>query len=132
LAAAAERGAHVAPEKGTWTKAASRKKGAPKAQKGAKTAEKEARADAKWASAKEAKPASTKASKPKQVSEAREGSRTATVLELLRRAKGAALEEIMKASRRKRKGSTLRLPNSGECCGAAHVARENLGWSRRL
>ena len=75
----AAQGAHVAPEKGASKKGASRKKGAPQ---GAKVARKAAR--------KAAKPAPGKA-KP------RAESKGAKVQEMIRRAKGATLAEIMKA-----------------------------------
>ena len=78
----AAQGAHVAPEKGASKKGASRKKGPPKGAKAAKGA-KPAR--------KAAKPAPGKA-KP------RAESKGAKVQEMMRRAKGATLAEIMKTT----------------------------------
>src|ERR1035437_7843040 len=91
---AAQPGAHVAPEKGASKKAASQKKRGPKANQGAKKAAptKEAKHAAKQAP----KPAVKKA--PKPATEAREGSKKATILELMRRPKGATLTEIAKAT----------------------------------
>ena len=98
-ATAAQPGAHVAPEKGASKKAASQKKRGPKANQGAKKAAptKEAKHAASKHAAKQApKPAVKKA--PKPATEAREGSKKATILELMRRPKGATLTEIAKAT----------------------------------
>lgn len=80
--AVAEQGAQNAPEQAPSRKGASQKKGAPKAKQGAK----QARASTKVA--KIANPAAV----------AREGSKKAIVLNLLRRENGATLAEIMKAT----------------------------------
>src|ERR1035438_6788054 len=99
-AAVAEQGAHVAPETTASKKAASQKKSAPKANRGAqKTAAKRAAQPAarKGAVQKPAQPTSKKASPPATV--ARDGSKKAMILELLRRPKGATVTEIAKATR---------------------------------
>ena len=91
-ATVAEQGAHVAPKKTSPKKAATRKKGAPKAHKTAKGGK----------TKKEAKPASKQVSKvaaKKDAAVPREGSKKATVLELLRRKNGATLAEIAKATK---------------------------------
>ena len=88
-AAVAAQGAHVAPEKGSSTKDATKKKGAPK---GAKTAK-------KAPVAKAAKP--KKAPRPARAKESgtfRPGSKGAKVLELTSRTKGASLAELRKAT----------------------------------
>ena len=87
-ASVAEQGAHVPPGKDTSTKAASRKKGAPKAKKGRKRLVTKARG-------KRATPAVYKATK---ASIPREFSKKAIVLDLLRRKDGATLAEIAKAT----------------------------------
>ncbi len=96
-AAVAEQGAQIAPEKAASGKAASRMKGAPKGNKGAKKAasQKQAKAAPKATSTKE-KPASRKAAKTASVP--REFSKKAIVLDLLRRKEGATLAEIAKAT----------------------------------
>ena len=89
-AAVAEQGANVAPEKAPSKKAASQKKGAPKAKKSTKAA----------APKKEAK-ASKKAAKPERAAKAtapRAESKGAKILDMIARAKGATLAEIMKAT----------------------------------
>ncbi|MBZ5594770.1 MAG: DUF3489 domain-containing protein [Acidobacteriia bacterium] len=73
-AALAEQDAHVAPEKAPSKKGASQKKGAPKAKK------------------------SGKAAKPERKATPRAESKGAKILEMIRRAKGATLAEIMKAT----------------------------------
>ncbi|MDX2150901.1 MAG: DUF3489 domain-containing protein [Bryobacteraceae bacterium] len=86
-AAVAEQGAHVAPDKASSKKGASQKKGAPKGQKAAKAAKPR----------KEAKP--TKAAKPaRKEAKPRTESKGAKILEMIGRAKGASLAEIMKAT----------------------------------
>jgi Protein of unknown function (DUF3489) len=95
-AAVAAQGAHVASEKAPSKKGTSQKKGAPKAKKGAKAKaagpKKAVRAGAK-ASKKAAKPsAARKAAAP------RAESKGAKILEMIARAKGATLAEIMKAT----------------------------------
>ena len=88
-AAVAEQGAHVAPEKASSKKGASHKKGAPKAQKAAKKA----------ASPKKEAKAGKKAAKPEPKATApRAESKGAKILEMIGRAKGATLAEIMKAT----------------------------------
>jgi hypothetical protein len=79
---------HLAPEAAPSKKGTSRKKGAPKAKKTAKTP----------APKKGAKPAN-KAGKPEREAAApRAESKGAKILEMIRRAKGATLAEIMKAT----------------------------------
>src|ERR1039458_5491900 len=94
-AAVAAQGAHVAPGKGTSKKGASTKKGAPKSQKSAKGGKPKAAAakPKKVAPAKKAAKAATPKAKG-----AREGSKTAKVLDLLKRPGGATLSKIMKAT----------------------------------
>ena len=99
-AAVAEQGAAVAPEKASSKKAASAKKGAPKRQKIAKGGKPKALGTAKpkkATPARKAAKAPKKAPKPKAAG-VREGSKTAAVLALLQRAKGATLTEIMEAT----------------------------------
>ena len=99
-AAVAAQGAHVAPEKAPAKKAASRKKGAPKAKKAAKRARQGAKAKAapKKATTAGAKTAK-KATKPARKSAApRAESKGAKILDMIARAKGATLAEIMKAT----------------------------------
>src|ERR1700693_2161588 len=94
-AAVAEQGAHVAPEKAPSKKGASQKKGAPKGQtaaKGTKT---------KAATPKKGAKAAKKAAKPARTKEAgapRAESKGAKIIEMIGRAKGATLAEIMKAT----------------------------------
>jgi hypothetical protein len=88
-AAAAEQGATVAPEKAPSKKGGSQKKGAPKAKKSAKAAAPKTVAKA---NKKAAKPAAKKAGAP------RPESKGARILEMIARAKGATLAEIMKAT----------------------------------
>jgi len=83
-AAVAEQGAHVAPENAPSKKGASRKKNAPKAKK----------------TAKGAKPGkvATAAKKTTKSAAPRAESKGAKILDMIRRAKGATLAEIMKAT----------------------------------
>ena len=90
-AAVAELGAHVAPEKAASKKAASQKKGAPKANKDAKKAAQQAKAAPK-------KQAKEKVAKVKEAKVPREFSKKNIVLDLLRRPKGATMAEIAKAT----------------------------------
>jgi hypothetical protein len=92
-------GAAVAPEKVSSKKTASPKNGAPKGQKSAKGGKPKAAATAKPKKAPPAKTAAkaTKAAKP-MAEGVRAGSKTATILDLMRRAKGATLSEIMEAA----------------------------------
>src|SRR5580704_15357952 len=87
--AAAEQGAHVAPEKTSSKKGASQKKGAPKAKKGAKAAKPKKQAKA----GKKAKPAPAK-----ETSTPRAESKGAKILELIGRPKGPTLAEMVKAT----------------------------------
>ena len=90
-AAVAEQGAHVAPEKAPSKKGANQKKGAPKGQKTAKGAK--AKAAPKKASKKAVKPA-----RKKEASAPRAESKGAKIIDMIGRAKGATLAEIMKAT----------------------------------
>jgi len=89
-ASVGEHGAHVAPEKTSPRKGATRKKGAPKGQKTAK------RANAKAAAPKKTAKAGKKAAK--RATAPRPESKGAKILEMIGRAKGATLAEIMKAT----------------------------------
>ena len=94
-ATGAEQGAHVAPEKAPSKKGATQKKGAPKGQKKAKGGKAKAAAPKKEAKAakKAAKTAPRrKASAPKAESKG------GKIIEMIGRAKGATLAEIMKAT----------------------------------
>ena len=93
-ATGAERDAHAAPEKTSPRKGPTRKKGAPKGQKTSKGAK------AKAAAPKKAAKAGKKAAKsPAPAKRApRAESKGAKILEMIRRAKGATLAEIMKAT----------------------------------
>jgi hypothetical protein len=92
-------GAAVVTEKASAKKAATPKKGAPKGQKSAKAAKPKPTAASKNKKATPAKATakSPKAAKPDDTG-VRAGSKTATILNLLQRAKGATLAEIMEAS----------------------------------
>jgi hypothetical protein len=93
-AAVAEQGAHVAPEKAPSKKGASQKKGAPKGQKTAKGTKTKAATPKREAKAgKKAKPARTK-----EASAPRPESKGAKIIDMIGRAKGATLAEIMKAT----------------------------------
>ena len=87
-ATVAEQGATVAPEKASSKKAASQRKGAPKGQHAAKAAK------TKPAAKKKAK----KGKKAGKSTPPRAESKGAKILEMIGRAKGAALTEIMKAT----------------------------------
>jgi hypothetical protein len=87
-AAVAEQGAHVAPEKAPSKKGASQKKGAPKGQQRAKGAKTKAAAPKKAA-----KPARAAKTTTRRVE-----SKGAKIIEMIGRAKGATLAEIMKAT----------------------------------
>ena len=93
-ATVAEQGAQGAPEKAASKKGATKKKGAPKGQRATKEAKPKA------AAKKEAK-ATKKAARPtkaKKDRKPRAESKTAKILEMIRRPKGATLAEIMKAA----------------------------------
>jgi hypothetical protein len=90
--AAAEPGARMAPERAASRKAASQKKGGPQANQGAKKAAPKKRPATEKGAKRTGKKAAITAT------EAREGSKKATILELLRRPKGATLAEIAKAT----------------------------------
>ena len=92
-AAVAEQGAHVAPEKAPSKKGASQKKGAPKGQKTAKGAKAKRRAEEGGQGKKAAKPA-----RKKEASAPRAESKGAKIIDMIGRAKGATLAEIMKAT----------------------------------
>jgi hypothetical protein len=93
-AAVAEQGAHVAPEKAPSKKGASQKKGAPKGQIAVKGAKTKAVAPKKAKDGKKAaRPARTK-----EASAPRAESKGAKIIEMIGRAKGATLAEIMKAT----------------------------------
>ena len=94
-AAVAEQGAQVAPEKAASKKAASQKKGAPKGEKTAKGAKAKTAAPKK--EAKTAKK-SAKTAPAKKTSAPRAESKGAKIIEMIGRAKGATLAEIMKAT----------------------------------
>ena len=100
-AAVAAQGAHVAAEKAPAKKAASQKTGAPKAKKianGAKQGAK-AKATAPKKAARAGAKASKKAPKPaREATATRAESKGAKILEMIARAKGATLAEIMKAT----------------------------------
>ena len=98
-AAAGAQGAAVVTEKAAAKKTARPKKRAPKGQKGTRAAKSKPAAASKT---KKATPAMTAAKAPKAAKPdaegVRAGSKTATILALLQRAKGATLAEIMEAS----------------------------------
>ena len=90
----AEQGAQGVPEKASSKKGATRKKGPPKGQKNAKGAKIEAPPKK---GAKAAKKAEKPASAKKDIAPRAE-SKGAKIIEMIGRAKGATLTEIMKAS----------------------------------
>jgi hypothetical protein len=93
MAAVAAQGANVAPEKTAASKVATRKQGAPKGQKTAKGAKTNAAGPKKVAKA------GKKAAKSERKATARRAeSKGAKILEMIGRAKGATLAEIMKAT----------------------------------
>lgn len=89
-AAVAEPGIHVAPQKTASKMAATPKRHAPKVRKAARKNE----AKPKPAVKKQVKPLSKKAAL-----QARQGSKKATILELLSRTQGATLGELAKATK---------------------------------
>jgi hypothetical protein len=92
--AAAEQAASVAPERASSTKAASAKKSVPKGQKSGKGGKPKAAATSKLKKADKA----PKKAKPAKAEGVREGSKTAKVLDLLKRPNGATLKELTKAT----------------------------------
>jgi hypothetical protein len=89
----AAQGPHVAPEKAASKKGATRKKGAPKGQKAVNGAK------ARAANPKKGAKAGKKAAKPERKATApRAESKGAKILDMIGRAKGATLAEIMKAT----------------------------------
>jgi hypothetical protein len=94
--------AHVAPEKASPKKAATRKNAAPegrKTAKGGKTGKAKAVEQKKGAKAgKKAAGTERKATATKKAGAPRAESKGAKILEMIRRAKGATLVEIMKAT----------------------------------
>jgi hypothetical protein len=98
-AAVGAQGAAVATEKAAAKKIATSKKGTPKGQKSAKAAKPKPASASKTKKATPVKATakSPKAAKPEEKG-VRAGSKTATILDLLRRAKGASLAEIMEAT----------------------------------
>ena len=90
-AAVAAHGAHVAPEKAASKKGATQKKGAPKGQKTAKGAKTKAAAPKKAA-----KPSKKAARPDARPAPPRTESKGAKIMEMIGRAKGATLAEIMK------------------------------------
>jgi hypothetical protein len=96
---AGAQGAAVAAEKAPAKKPASPKKGAAKGQKSAKAATSKPAPAAKPKKATPAKTAAKAAKAAKPAADGvRAGSKTATILDLLRRAKGATLAELMAAT----------------------------------
>jgi hypothetical protein len=97
---ATKKAAQDAPEAAAATKETSGASNAPKAKRGANRAapkkEASSKKHAKPATAKKAKFPGKKASKP--AAEARDGSKKAAVLDMMRRAKGATLKEIIAAT----------------------------------
>jgi Protein of unknown function (DUF3489) len=91
----AEQGATVAPEKASSKKGATPKKGAPKGQKAAKGGKTKATAPKKGAKAGKMVAKPTRA---KEASTPRPESKGAKILAMIRRAKGATLAEIQKAT----------------------------------
>jgi Protein of unknown function (DUF3489) len=89
--------ATVAPGKAASKKAASPKKGAPKSQKSAKAAKAKPAAAAK-ARTNPAKTGKAPKSARAKTEGVRGGSKTSAILELLHRAKGATLADIMEAT----------------------------------
>ena len=113
-AAVAAQGAHVAPEKASSKKGASQKKGAPKGQKTAKGGKAKA---------------SKKAAKPERKATApRPESKGAMILEMIGRAKGATLAEIMKATDWQAHYADVRIMPTcvgNPVCGAGIAAMES-------
>jgi hypothetical protein len=94
-ATVAEQGAHVAPEKASSKKGATKKTDAATRQKGAKSKGKPNPAGPKEAKPKKVRKAATGT---KQAATLRPESKGAKVLDLISRANGASLAELMKAT----------------------------------
>ncbi|MGD1098070.1 MAG: DUF3489 domain-containing protein [Bryobacteraceae bacterium] len=92
-ATVAEQGAQGAPEKGSSKKRTSQKKGAPKGAKPAKSGKAKASAPKK-----NVKASKTPAKGPRAKAAPRSESKGVKILEMIERAKGATLAEIMKAT----------------------------------
>jgi hypothetical protein len=124
-AAVAAQGAHVAPEKAPSKKGATQKKGTPKGQKTAK------RAKAKAAAPKKAAKASKKAAKPaRKTSTPRPESKGAKILDLIARAKGASLAELMKATGWQSHSVRGFISTAGKRHGTAIETAKNVGGER--
>jgi Protein of unknown function (DUF3489) len=95
-AAVAAQGAHVASEKNPSKKAATQKKGAPNGKKTARGAK--PKAAAKKAAKAGAKASKKAAKRERKAAAPRAESKGARILEMIARAKGATLAEIMKAT----------------------------------
>ena len=93
-ATVAEQDATAAPEKASSKKGASQKKGAPKGQHAAKGAKTKPAAKKKAKTGKKA----GKSTRTKEASTPRAESKGAKILEMIGRAKGATLTEVMKAT----------------------------------
>jgi hypothetical protein len=93
----AEQGANVAQERASSKKAARAKKSSPRGQKNPKGAKPKAAAMAKPKKAVKAVKAPKESKQPKAEG-VREGSKTAKVLDLLKRSNGATLKELMKTT----------------------------------
>ena len=119
-AAVAEQGATVAPEKASSKKAASPKKGAPKGQKKVKGGKPKAASPQKTAPAK--KPVKPKADG------IRPGSKTAKVLDLLKRPGGVTLKELTKGTGWQAHYADVRIMPTcvgNPVCGAGIAAMES-------
>jgi Protein of unknown function (DUF3489) len=121
-ATVAAQGAHVAPDKTPSKRAASQKKGAPKGKRTAKGAKQGAKAKAApKRAAKAGAKASKKAAKPtaaKKAAAPRAESKGAQILDMIARAKGATLAEIMKATDWQAHSVRGFISAAGKKCGA--------------
>ena len=119
-AAVAEQGAQVAPEKAASKKAASPKNGAPKSPKKAKGSKPKAASPQKTAPAKKAAKLKADGIRP--------GSKTAKVLDLLRRPDGATLKELRKTTGWQAHYADVRIMPTcvgNPVCGAGIAAMES-------